>query len=289
MKKTIALILSAVCLLTLFAGCGANKGFDPTNEISVITREEGSGTRGAFVELFGIEEEDKNGEKVDKTVMTADTQTSTGVVLTSVASNVNAIGYISLGSLNDTVKALQIDGVAPSIAAVKDGSYKISRPFNIATKADLSEAGKDFKAFILSQEGQKVIEDAGYIAAVENAPAFAGGNVSGTVTVSGSSSVTPVMEKLKEAYAAKNPSVTVEINMSDSTTGMTDAANGNCDIGMASRELKDSETAKGLEATVIALDGIAVIVNPENTLTSLTPEQVKAIYTGSATTWDAVQ
>lgn len=289
MKKTIALILSAVCLLTLFAGCSANKGFDPADEISVITREEGSGTRSAFVELFGVEEKDENGEKVDKTVMTADTQTSTGVVLTSVASNVNAIGYISLGSLNDTVKALQIDGVAPSIATVKDGSYKISRPFNIATKSDLSEAGKDFKAFILSQEGQKVIEDAGYIAAVENAPAFSGGTASGTVTVSGSSSVTPVMEKLKEAYAAKNPNVTVEINMSDSTTGMTDAANGNCDIGMASRELKDSETAKGLEGTVIALDGIAVIVNSENTLTSLTPEQVKAIYTGAATTWDAVQ
>lgn len=289
MKKTIALILSAVCLLTLFAGCSANKGFDPADEISVITREEGSGTRGAFVELFGIEEEDENGEKIDKTVMTADTQTSTGVVLTSVAGNVNAIGYISLGSLNDTVKALQIDGVAPSIATVKDGTYKISRPFNIATKSDLSDAGKDFKAFILSQEGQKVIEDAGYIAAAENAPAFAGGSVSGTVTVSGSSSVTPVMEKLKEAYAAINPNVTVEINMSDSTTGMTDAANGNCDIGMASRELKDSETAKGLEATVIALDGIAVIVNPENTLTSLTAEQVKSIYTGAATTWDAVQ
>lgn len=289
MKKTIALALSAVCILALFAGCGANKGFDPANEISVITREEGSGTRSAFVELFGVEEKDENGEKVDKTVMTADTQTSTGVVLTSVASNVNAIGYVSLGSLNDTVKALQIDGVAPSISTVKDGSYKISRPFNIATKSDLSEAGKDFKAFILSQEGQKVIEDAGYIAAVENAPAFSGGTASGTVTVSGSSSVTPVMEKLKEAYAAKNPNVTVEINMSDSTTGMTDAANGNCDIGMASRELKDSETAKGLEATVIALDGIAVIVNPENTLTSLTAEQVKSIYTGAATTWDAVQ
>lgn len=289
MKKTIALALSAVCILALFAGCGANKGFDPANEISVITREEGSGTRSAFVELFGVEEKDENGEKVDKTVMTADTQTSTGVVLTSVASNVNAIGYVSLGSLNDTVKALQIDGVAPSISTVKDGSYKISRPFNIATKSDLSEAGKDFKAFILSQEGQKVIEDAGYIAAVENAPAFSGGTASGTVTVSGSSSVTPVMEKLKEAYAAKNPNVTVEINMSDSTTGMTDAANGNCDIGMASRDLKDSETAKGLEATVIALDGIAVIVNPENTLTSLTAEQVKSIYTGTATTWDAVQ
>ena len=289
MKKTIALALSAVCILALFAGCSANKGFDPADEISVITREEGSGTRSAFVELFGVEEKDENGEKVDKTVVTADTQTSTGVVLTSVAGNVNAIGYISLGSLNDTVKALQIDGVAPSIAAVKDGTYKISRPFNIATKSDLSDAGKDFKAFILSQEGQKVIEDAGYIAAVENAPAFSGGTASGTVTVSGSSSVTPVMEKLKEAYAAKNPNVTVEINMSDSTTGMTDAANGNCDIGMASRELKDSETAKGLEATVIALDGIAVIVNSENTLTSLTAEQVKSIYTGAATTWDAVQ
>lgn len=286
MKKTVLGVLAGVLALTiLFAGCTGG-AFDAANEITVISREEGSGTRGAFVELFGVEEEDESGEKVDRTVATADVQTSTGVVLTSVSGNRNAIGYISLGSLNDTVKALQIDGVAPSVAAVKDGSYKIARPFNIAyNEASLSDAAREFIAYILSAEGQQIVEEAGYIPVSENAAAFASSSASGTVTVSGSSSVTPVMEKLKEAFAAVNANITVEVNMSDSTTGMTDAASGNCDIGMASRALKDSELSSGLTGTQIALDGIAVIVNPENPLTSLSGEQVKSIYVGDATVW----
>ena len=286
MKKTVLGVLAGVLALTvLFAGCTGG-AFDAADEITVISREEGSGTRGAFVELFGVEEENESGEKVDRTVATADVQTSTGVVLTSVSGNRNAIGYISVGSLNDTVKALQIDGVAPSVAAVKDGSYKIARPFNIAyNEASLSDAAREFIAYILSAEGQQIVEEAGYIPVSENAAAFASSSASGTVTVSGSSSVTPVMEKLKEAFAAVNANITVEVNMSDSTTGMTDAASGNCDIGMASRALKDSELSSGLTGTQIALDGIAVIVNPENPLTSLSGEQVKSIYVGDATVW----
>ncbi len=286
MKKTVLGVLAGALALTiLFAGCTGG-AFDAADEITVISREEGSGTRGAFVELFGVEEENESGEKVDRTVATADVQTSTGVVLTSVSGNRNAIGYISLGSLNDTVKALQIDGVAPSVAAVKDGSYKIARPFNIAyNEASLSDAAREFIAYILSAGGQQIVEEAGYIPVSENAAAFASSGASGTVTVSGSSSVTPVMEKLKEAFAAVNANITVEVNMSDSTTGMTDAASGNCDIGMASRALKDSELSSGLTGTQIALDGIAVIVNPENPLTSLSGEQVKSIYVGDATVW----
>ena len=286
MKKTVLGVLAGALALTiLFAGCTGG-AFDAADEITVISREEGSGTRGAFVELFGVEEENESGEKVDRTVATADVQTSTGVVLTSVSGNRNAIGYISLGSLNDTVKALQIDGVAPSVAAVKDGSYKIARPFNIAYNENtLSDAAREFIDYILSAGGQQIVEEAGYIPVSENAAAFASSGASGTVTVSGSSSVTPVMEKLKEAFAAVNANITVEVNMSDSTTGMTDAASGNCDIGMASRALKDSELSSGLTGTQIALDGIAVIVNPENPLTSLTSEQVKSIYVGDATVW----
>lgn len=286
MKKVVLVILAGVLALSvLLAGC-AGGDFDPENEITVISREEGSGTRGAFVELFGVEEENANGKTEDRTVATADVQTSTGVVLASVSGNRNAIGYISLGSLNDTVKALAVDGVAPSVAAVKDGSYKIARPFNIAyNEAALSDAAREFIAYILSQEGQQVVEAAGYIPVAENVAAFSSAGASGTVTVSGSSSVTPVMEKLKEAFAAINPNITVEVNQSDSTTGMTDAAGGNCDIGMASRALKYSELSSGLTGTQIALDGIAVIVNPENPLTSLTSAQVKAIYVGDATVW----
>ncbi len=286
MKKVILGVLAgALAFALLLTGCAGSR-FAPENEITVISREEGSGTRGAFVELFGVEEENANGEKVDNTVATADVQTSTGVVLTSVSDNPNAIGYISLGSLNDTVKALSIDGVAPSVSAVKDGSYKIARPFNIAYREDsLSSAAREFIAYILSAEGQQVIENEGYIPVSQDAAAFAGTGASGTVTVSGSSSVTPVMEKLKEAFAAVNPNITVEVNMSDSTTGMTDAAGGNCDIGMASRALKDSELSSGITGTEIALDGIAVIVNTENPLTELTSEQVKAIYTGDAAVW----
>ena len=277
-KKIIALGLIAVMAVSVFTGCSkktsSESDFDKAKEIGVITREDGSGPRGAFIELFGVEEKASNGEKVDKTVETAVTTNSTSVMMTTVAGDLYSIGYISLGSLNDTVKAIQIDGVDPTVENIKDGSYKISRPFNIATKDGLSEAAQDFIDFIMSADGQKVLEDNGYITVAEDAAAYAGSMDSGKVVIHGSSSIAPVMEKLKEAYLEKNPNVTIEVQQSDSSSGMTDAIDGTCDIGMASRELKDSETSEGLTPTEIALDGIAVIVNNDSPVTHLTSQQV---------------
>ena len=257
-------------------------------DIVVVSREDGSGTRGAFIELMGVEQKDADGKKVDYTTLDAEIVNSTSVVLQTVAGNDAAIGYISLGSLNDTVKALQIDGADATVANVKDGSYKISRPFNIVTKAEVSEAAKAFIDFILSAEGQQVVADNHYIP-MDNAPAFAGSTVAGKVVVAGSSSVTPVMEKLKEAYLAVNPNAEIEIQMSDSSTGIKMAIEGNCDIGMASRALKDSETSEGVSSTVIATDGIAVIVNLNNPITGLTAEQVRQIYVGETLNWADVK
>lgn len=257
-------------------------------DIVVVSREDGSGTRGAFIELFGVEQKDADGKKVDNTTLDAEIVNSTSVVLQTVSGNDAAIGYISLGSLNDTVKALQIDGADATAANVKDGSYKISRPFNIVTKAEVSEAAKAFIDFILSAEGQAVVADNHYIP-MDNAPAFAGSTVAGKVVVAGSSSVTPVMEKLKEAYLAVNPNAEIEIQMSDSSTGVKMAIEGTCDIGMASRALKDSETAQGVASTVIATDGIAVIVNLNNPISGLTAEQVRQIYVGEVLNWMDVQ
>ncbi|MBN7773134.1 substrate-binding domain-containing protein [Clostridium aminobutyricum] len=276
-------------VLASFTACGSSKSDEPDktlvdSEISVVSREDGSGTRGAFIELFGVEEKDANGEKVDNTTDEATITNSTSVMMTTVAGDTNAIGYISLGSLDDSVKAVKIDGVAPSVETVKDGSYKISRPFNIATKDNLSDVAKDFASFILSTEGQQVIQDNHYIA-VGNPVAYAGTKPAGKIVVAGSSSVTPVMEKLKEAYLAINPNATIEIQESDSTTGMTSAIDGICDIGMASRELKDSELGAGLKPTVIAMDGIAVIVNKGSEVNELTSDQVKQIYIGEITSW----
>lgn len=285
--KLLAAILTCMTVFTSFAGCATKSGFDMSSEITVISREDGSGTRGAFVELFGIEQKNANGKKVDYTVSTADITQSTGVMITSVSQNAHAIGYISLGSLNDSVKALKIDGAKATVENIKNGSYKISRPFNIATKENVSEVAKDFVDFILSEDGQKIVEQNGYIAA-SDAAAFSGKKPSGKITIAGSSSVTPVMEKLREAYLAINTNATIEINQSDSTTGVNSVINDICDIGMASRELKDSELSSGITPTVIALDGIAVIVNNKNTVDNLTVEQVRKIYMGDVTKWSDV-
>ena len=258
-------------------------------DIVVVSREDGSGTRGAFIELFGVEQKDADGKKVDYTTLDAEIVNSTSVVLQTVAGNDAAIGYISLGSLNDTVKALQIDGADATVENIKSGAYKVARPFNIATKAEVSEAAQAFIDFILSAEGQAVIQENKYIASVDNAAPFAGSTVSGKVVVAGSSSVTPVMEKLKEAYAAVNPNTEIEIQMSDSSTGVKMAIEGTCDIGMASRELKDSEIEGGVSPTVIALDGIAVIANLASPIVGLTAEQVRSIYVGETTNWADVQ
>ena len=260
-----------------------------TGAISVISREDGSGTRGAFIELFGIEEENADGEKVDNTTADASVSNSTAVVMTNVAQDPQAIGYISLGSLDDSVKALKVDGAEASVENVKNDSYKISRPFNIATKDDVSEVAQDFIDYIMSAEGQQIVEESGYIAVDDAAEAYAGSKPSGKVVVAGSSSVTPVMEKLAEAFEAVNSNVTIEVQQSDSTTGVTATNDGLCDIGMASRDLKDDETSLGLTATVIATDGIAVIVNNDNPISNLTTDQVKSIYMGETTDWSEIQ
>ena len=262
----------------------AGSDWDNTRDITVVSREDGSGTRGAFVELFGIEEE-VNGEKVDMTTEEANITNSTSVMMSTVAQDEYAIGYISLGSLDDSVKAVKVDGSEATAENIKNGSYKISRPFNIATKEDLSDAAQDFEDFILSTEGQKVVEDNKYIP-LDDVSDYKSNGASGKVVVAGSSSVSPVMEKLKEAYQAVNSDVEVEIQTSDSTTGMQNAIDGVCDIGMASRELKDSEKEAGLTPIVIAMDGIAVVVNNDNPTDELSSDQIKSIYTGDVLTWD---
>ena len=298
MKKFLALTATVAMVASMAVGCGnsgnsdktdgkAETEFDAANDISVVSREDGSGTRGAFIELFGIEEKDASGEKVDNTTEEANITNSTSVMLSTVADNEYAIGYVSLGSLNDTVKALKVDGAEPTEENIKSGEYKVARPFNIATKGDVSEVAQDFINFILSTEGQAVVSESGYIA-LDNVQAYAGSKSAGKVSIAGSSSITPVMEKLKEAYLKVNPSAEIEVQQSDSTTGMTSVADGICDIGMASREVKEEELAKGLKATVIATDGIAVIVNKANTLDDITSDQVKSIYVGDALSWDEI-
>lgn len=307
MKKTarrIMAVAAAMALCGAMAACGGaqestgssdgttaaaagGSNFKASSDITVISREDGSGTRGAFVELFGVEQKNDQGEKIDYTIDTASITQSTGVMKTSVSQNEYAIGYISLGALDDTVKALKIDGADATVDNIKNGTYKISRPFNIVTTENVSPLAQDFIDFIMSADGQAVIEGEKYIP-VSDAPAYSGTKQSGTVTVAGSSSVTPVMEKLKEAYVAVNPDVTVEINQSDSTTGVNSAIDGICDIGMASRELKDSETEKGAVSTVIAMDGITVIVSNGNPVNELTANEVKDIYTGNITTWESL-
>ena len=281
MKKVWVAAAAMVMTAAMLAGCGKTAD----DSITVISREDGSGTRGAFVELFGIEQKDADGNKVDYTTDGADITNSTSVMMTSVAGNHNAIGYISLGSLNDTVRALTIDGAEATVANIKAGTYKIARPFNIATGATVTEPAQAFIDYILSSEGQAVVEKNGYIAAAESAAPYAGSAITGKVVIAGSSSVTPVMEKLKEAYLAVNKNAEIEVQQSDSSTGMNAVRDGVCDIGMASRALKDSELEAGLAPTVIAMDGIAVIVNNDSAVTALSSEQVRQIFMGELTNW----
>ena len=287
MKKRLIAVV-AFALASVLCACTALAEFDSGKEIGVISRENGSGTRSAFIELFGIESENENGEKMDNTTQNAVVTDKTSVMMTTVAGDLYSIGYISLGSLNETVKAVKIDGVEASVENMQNGSYKISRPFNIATKAEVSEAAQDFINYIMSAQGQQVIKDNGYIPIDEDAATYEPSVATGKVVVAGSSSVSPVMEKLQEAYQAINPDVTIELQQSDSSTGMTSAIDGSCDIGMASRELKESELEKGLVPVVIAMDGIAVIVNNDCPLDALESEQVKQIFTGELTRWDEV-
>lgn len=323
-KKVMCMLLTGMMAVGMIAGCGSNSStntgadasadagsdasadgsadtttdttaadaasgdFDNSEYINVVSREDGSGTRGAFIELFGVEEKNDAGEKIDNTTDEAIITNSTDVMLTTVAGDEYSIGYVSLGSLNDSVKAVSIDGAEATVDNIKSGNYTIARPFNIATKGTPSDVAQDFINFIMSADGQAVISDNKYIPVDDGAAAFESNGASGKIVVAGSSSVTPVMEKLKEAYAAVNSGAEIEIQESDSTTGMTAAMDGTCDIGMASRELKDSETEGGLTATVIAMDGIAVIVNNDNPTADLSKDTVKGIYTGEITSWDGV-
>ena len=298
-KKITATALFGVLAVSAFAGCGsANSSsngssgagsdaakFDASKTISVVTREEGSGTRDAFTELTGVLVKDGD-NKTDNTTTSAVTINSTEAVITNVKDNEAAIGYISLGSLNDTVKALKIGGVEATADNVKSGDYAVSRPFNIAYKGELSDVAQDFVDYIMSSDGQKIVSDNGYVTVSENA-AYSGKKPSGKISVAGSSSVSPVMEKLAEAYQQVNTNAKVEIQTSDSSAGMQSAMGGTCDIGMASRDLKDEEKS-ALKVETIAKDGIAVIVNNANTCDDLTLDQVKSIYTGETTVWSDI-
>ncbi|MCC8126890.1 MAG: substrate-binding domain-containing protein [Clostridiales bacterium] len=322
MKKSIAVIAAMSMMMAGLTGCGSSQTAETTaaattaaaaetaaaettaaattaaeteaaatkaeGPITVVSREDGSGTRGAFIELFGIEQKNDAGEKVDYTTEDAEITNSTAVMMTTIAGNTKAIGYVSLGSLNDSVKAVEIDGAEATVDNIKSGEYKIARPFVIAVQEGLSDQATDFISFIMSEEGQTVVEDNGYISQ-GNEGAYEAADVSGKVVVAGSSSVTPVMEKLKEAYEALNANVEIEVQQSDSTTGITSAIEGVCDIGMASRELKDSELESGLIPTVIAMDGIAVIVNNDSPVDALTSENVMNIFMGDITNWEDVQ
>lgn len=306
-KKIVTLFMAAALTMAAVTGCGSGDktveadasanaeaadtaegaSFNADTDISVISREDGSGTRGAFIELFGVEQKNEAGEKIDYTTVEATVTNNTSVMMTAVANDVYAIGYISLGSLDSTVKAVKIDGVDATVENIKNGTYTVNRPFNVAVKEELSDAAQDFLNYILSAEGQAVIEENGYIQ-LDDAAAFESNQAEGKVVVAGSSSVTPVMEKLKEAYASVNAKVTIEINTSDSSTGVASAIEGTCDIGMASRALKDSEIAEGVSEVTIARDGIAVIVNNGNPTENLTTETVKNIYVGDILTWSEI-
>ncbi len=291
--KILSLSLAAIMTIGALAGCGSAKDSGAKakidDNITVLTREEGSGTRGAFIELTGIEEKDEDGNKVDKTISSAETTNSTSVMITTVQGNKSSIGYISLGSYDSKkVKALKVDGSEATAENVKNGTYKVARPFNIATKGEAKGIAADFIKFILSADGQAIVEKNGYISE-GNTGAYTAANLKGKISVGGSSSVTPVMEKLKEAYVKLNPDVTIDVQQNDSTSGMKGAIDGIYDIGMASREVKDSEKSAGLTDTKIALDGIAVIVNKENDKTDITSEQIKEIYTGSITLWSELK
>ena len=270
------------------AAAPAAEAFDTAQDIAVFTREDGSGTRGAFIELTGVEQKDADGKKVDMTTEAAAVQSSTNGVMTAVANDATAIGYISLGSLNDTVKAVTVDGVKAGADTVKDGSYTLARPFNLVTNGDATDpVAVDFIAYCLSADGQALATDKGYIGS--EGEAFTSAQPAGKIVVGGSSSVAPLMEKIVEAYKTVNPNAEIEHLTTDSTTGVSGALDGSYTIGLASRELKDSETEAGAKATVLAMDGIAVVVNPENPVENLTVDQIKGIYVGEVTTWDEVE
>lgn len=296
-RNLFALVLCLVLAMCLIAGCGGAGGgngeghgdtsYDSAKDIIVVTRESGSGTRGAFIELFKVEVRDGSNKK-DMTTPEAITTNKTDVMLTTIAGNEYAIGYVSVGSLNNSVKALKVDGAAAGAENIKSGAYKISRPFIVGTKGTVSGLSEDFIAFVMSKEGQAVVSANNYVEVAGSAAAYSGDKPSGKLVVAGSSSVTPVMEKLKEAYEEINTDAKIEIQMTDSSAGIRALLDGTCDLAMSSRELTSEEAAQ-IDATVIAMDGIAVIVSKDNPTTDVTSEQVRQVFTGEVTTWDKIQ
>lgn len=316
-RKSVAAVVTAAAMMMSLAACGssadstpaASEGtasseaasgeaapaesqaaadFDTDQDITVISREDGSGTRGAFIELTGVEEKNADGQKVDNTTEAAAIQSSTNGIMTAVANDETAIGYISLGSLNDSVKAVKVGGIEASAETVKDGSYTLARPFNIVTNGEATDpVAVDFIAYCLSKDGQALATEEGYVGS--EGEDYTSAQPEGKITVGGSSSVSPLMEKLIEAYKTVNPNAELELLTSDSTTGVSGALDGSYTIGMASRELKDSETEGGAVSTVLAQDGIAVVVNPANSVEDLTVDQIKGIYTGELTVWSDLQ
>lgn len=282
-KKLVGIAVSACVIFSAFTSCTEEK-WNKNSSINVLSREDGSGTRGAFIELFGVEKKNAQGKKVDYTTDEASITNSTAVMLTTVAGNKYAIGYVSLGSLSSSVKAVKIDGVSATVDNINNGSYKIARPFNVAVRNNLSNVAQDFLNYILSSDGQDIIAANKYIK-VPAANSYKASGISGKIVVAGSSSVSPVMEKLIEAYKSLNPSVQIELQTSDSTTGVINAIDGTCDIGMASRALKDSEKEKGVREVTIAIDGIAVIINNDNPVESLKKSDVEGIFTGKINSW----
>ena len=317
-RKSVAAVVTAAAMMMSLAACGSSAAdstpaasestasseaasgeaapaeseaaadFDTDQDITVISREDGSGTRGAFIELTGVEEKNADGQKVDNTTEAAAIQSSTNGVMTAVANDETAIGYISLGSLNDSVKAVKVGGIEASAETVKDGSYTLARPFNIVTNGEATDpVAVDFIAYCLSKDGQALATEEGYVGS--EGEDYTSAQPEGKITVGGSSSVSPLMEKLIEAYKTVNPNAELELLTSDSTTGVSGALDGSYTIGMASRELKDSETEGGAVSTVLDQDGIAVVVNPANSVEDLTVDQIKGIYTGELTVWSDLQ
>ncbi|MCF6464724.1 substrate-binding domain-containing protein [Clostridium sp. Cult2] len=300
MKKFLSIFLIAVITMVVITGCTNNGNtvepssndkddFDTSKTINVVTREEGSGTRGAFIEIVGILKKDSSGKEIDRTYSEAIVQNGTNAVMTTVAGDKYGIGYISLGSLNDTVKAIKVNGVEPTAENILEGSYEVARPFNLAYKGDLSPLAKDFLDFILSSEGQDIVAKEGYVQVDTQASNYeSNGTEEGTLVIAGSTSVSPLMEKLVEAYQELNSGVSIEVQSTGSSAGMQSAIEGTADIGMASRELKDSELAE-LTPVVIALDGIAVIVNNDNPVEDLSIDDIKSIYIGETTNWSEIK
>ena len=303
MKKFMSIFLIVIMVMVILAGCTNDSsngntiesdssngdGFDTGKTINVVTREEGSGTRGAFIEIVGILEKDANGNEEDRTYSEAIVQNGTNAVMTTVAGDEYSIGYISLGSLNDTVKAVKVNGVEATAENILNNSYEVARPFNLAYKGDLNPLAQDFLNFILSSEGQDIVTKEGYVQVDTQASNYeSNGTEEGTLVIAGSTSVSPLMEKLVEAYQELNSGVSIEVQSTGSSAGMQSAMEGTADIGMASRELKDSELAE-LNPVVIALDGIAVIVNNNNPVEDLSIDDIKSIYIGETTNWSEIK